>query len=181
MPCSSSMRPSLRAVAPALVLAASSACGKPAVSPAAGGGEASAPAGASPAAEKGPEPSAAGGRLSAKNASGYRWGSVKIGGGGFVSGLIPPRDRAGAWFARTDVGGAYRYDAAARTWMPLLDWVSDEQTGFLGVESIALDPSEPGNVYLLVGISYFHQGKTAVLRSKDFGSSFELSEVTSQF
>jgi photosystem II stability/assembly factor-like uncharacterized protein len=167
------------AFAPALVLAAS-ACGKPAVS-SAGAGEPSLPAAASLAADNGVDPRAASGRLSAKNASGYRWGSVQIGGGGFVSGLVPPRDRAGAWFARTDVGGAYRYDAAAQTWVPLLDWVSDEQTGFLGVESIALDPSEPGNVYLLVGISYFHQGRTAVLRSKDFGASFELSEVTSQF
>jgi xyloglucan-specific exo-beta-1,4-glucanase len=170
------------AFAPALVLAAS-ACGKPAVSPAAGAasGEASPAAGGSVAVERGGPDARAAGRLSTKNASGYRWGSVTIGGGGFVSGLIPPRDRAGAWFARTDVGGAYRYDAAAKTWVPLLDWVSDEQTGFLGVESIALDPSDPGNVYLLVGIGYFHQGKTAVLRSKDSGASFELSEVTSQF
>jgi photosystem II stability/assembly factor-like uncharacterized protein len=119
-------------------------------------------------------------QLSRPNASGYRWGSVKIGGGGFVSGLIPPRQGAGAWFARTDVGGAYRYDAAERRWVALLDWVSEEETGFLGVESIALDPQAPERVYMLVGISYFNQGKTAVLRSNDFGQSFSISDVTSQ-
>ncbi|HTV23239.1 MAG TPA: hypothetical protein VMG12_31340 [Polyangiaceae bacterium] len=182
----SSIRPSARRVAPAVLLAATCACGKPAVDPAAGAGasEPAAAAGESAVPNSGTSlaPKAAtGSRLSPKNASGYRWGSVTMGGGGFVSGLIPPRDRAGAWYARTDVGGAYRYDANAKTWVPLLDWVSDEQTGFLGVESIALDPSEPSRVYLLVGISYFHQGKTAVLRSNDFGASFEMSDVTSQF
>lgn len=159
----SSKGPSSRRVA-ALVFAASSACGKPAVSPAAGdvsAGDAVASASAAAVAGLPLDPKgSAGDGLSPKNASGYRWGSVQIGGGGFVSGLIPPRDRAGAWYARTDVGGAYRYDADAQRWAPLLDWVSDEQTGFLGVESIALDPHEPSRVYLLVGISYFQQGRT---------------------
>jgi len=115
------------------------------------------------------------------NAAGYRWRSVKMGGGGFVSGVIPSRSLSGLWYARTDVGGAYRWSAASQAWTPLLDWVSDEETGFLGVESIALDPHAPERLYLLVGISYFHGGKTAILRSTDFGNSFEVNVVTSQF
>jgi xyloglucan-specific exo-beta-1,4-glucanase len=117
----------------------------------------------------------------APNAAGYRWRALKMGGGGFVSGLVPSRSLAGLWYARTDVGGAYRWSAASQVWTPLLDWVSDEETGFLGVESIALDPHAPERLYLLVGISYFNGGKTAILRSTDFGNSFEVSLVTSQF
>jgi xyloglucan-specific exo-beta-1,4-glucanase len=117
----------------------------------------------------------------APNAAGYRWRSVAMGGGGFVSGLVPSRTRAGLWYARTDVGGAYRSTDAGHTWVPLLDWVSDEQTGFLGVESIALDPRAPERVYLLVGISYLNAGKSAVLRSSDFGQSFDVVDVSAQF
>src|SRR5262245_35657955 len=100
---SSQKAPILRSVAPVLVLAASTACGKPAMSPASGAGASEAADGNGAAAVK---PSAeahdaAAGGLSARNAAGYRWGVVKMGGGGFVSGLIPPRDRAGAWYART--------------------------------------------------------------------------------
>jgi len=117
----------------------------------------------------------------APNAAGYRWRSVKMGGGGFVSGLVPSRTLPGLWYARTDVGGAYRWSAASKVWTPLLDWVSEEETGYLGVESIALDPHAPERLYLLVGISYFNGGKSAILRSSDFGASFETSVVTSQF
>jgi len=122
-----------------------------------------------------------GAALGEVNAAGYRWRSVAIGGGGFVSGLIPSRTREGLWYARTDVGGAYRWDQASEAWTPLVDWVSDEQTGYLGVESIALDPGAPERVYMLVGISYFHGGKSAILRSSDFGDTFEITDVTSQF
>jgi photosystem II stability/assembly factor-like uncharacterized protein len=104
-----------------------------------------------------------------------------MGGGGFVSGLVPSRSHAGLWYARTDVGGAYRWTEASRSWTPLLDWVSESETGFLGVESIALDPRAPERLYLLVGISYFNGGKSAILRSSDFGANFSITDVTSQF
>lgn len=115
------------------------------------------------------------------NSAGYRWKTVTMGGGGFVSGLIPSRTRKGLWYARTDVGGAYRWDQASQSWTALLDWVSDSETGYLGVESIALDPNAEGRVYMQVGISYFHGGKSAILRSTDFGNTFSVTDVTSQF
>jgi hypothetical protein len=115
------------------------------------------------------------------NAAGYCWRSVTIGGGGFVSGLVFSRLEQGLLYARTDVGGAYRWSEATQSWSPLLDWVSENQTGFLGVESLAIDPSDAERLYLLVGIRYFNGGKTAILRSSDRGASFSVTEVTSQF
>jgi xyloglucan-specific exo-beta-1,4-glucanase len=91
----------------------------------------------------------------------YNWNSVAIGGGGFVSGIITSKTQSGLIYARTDVGGAYRWDSANSRWIPLLDWVSDDEVGYLGVESIAIDPSTASRVYMLVGISYFNNGKTA--------------------
>lgn len=115
------------------------------------------------------------------NAAGYRWRPVQMGGGGFVSGIITSPAAPNLIYTRTDVGGAYRWDEPTQRWAALTDWVSEDQTGFLGVESLALDPAEPNRVYLLVGINYFNGGKTAVLSSSNYGNSFSVNEVTAQF
>ncbi len=111
----------------------------------------------------------------------YHWGNIAMGGGGFVSAVIPSTVEANLFYARTDVGGAYRWNEPARAWVPLTDWVANDQVGFLGVESIALDPHAPAKVYLLAGIDYFNNGKTAILRSQDYGATFTVTEVTGQF
>ena len=64
---------------------------------------------------------------------------------------------------------------------PLLDWVSEDEVGYMGVESLALDPNDSNAVYLLAGTSYFNGGKTAILRSRDRGATFALTDVTAQF
>ncbi|MEO7989169.1 MAG: T9SS type A sorting domain-containing protein [Chryseolinea sp.] len=111
----------------------------------------------------------------------YTWNNVAIGGGGFVSGIITSKTEQNLMYSRTDVGGAYRWDAASGKWIPLLDWVSENELGYLGVESIAIDPVETNKVYMLVGTSYFNNGKTAILRSSDYGNTFSITDVTSQF
>jgi xyloglucan-specific exo-beta-1,4-glucanase len=111
----------------------------------------------------------------------YTWQNVAMGGGGFVTGIIPSKTEQNLVYARTDVGGAYRWDAANSKWIPLLDWVSEDELGFLGVESIAIDPHASAKVYMLVGTSYFNNGKTAILKSDDYGNTFSVVNVTSQF
>jgi xyloglucan-specific exo-beta-1,4-glucanase len=111
----------------------------------------------------------------------YQWKAVAMGGGGFVSAVIPSKNEQGLVYARTDVGGAYRWDKHQSLWVPLLDWVSDQETGILGVESLALDPQIASRVYMLAGISYFNGGKTYLLRSNDYGKTFSIIDVTRQF
>jgi xyloglucan-specific exo-beta-1,4-glucanase len=117
----------------------------------------------------------------AQTSTPYQWDNVQIGGGGFVSGLIMSRTQQNLFYARTDVGGAYRWDNAAARWVPLLDWVSEDETGLLGVESMALDPKDSAKVYIVAGISYFNNGKSVVLRSSDYGQTFAVTDVTNQF
>ena len=104
----------------------------------------------------------------------YRWRNVAIGGGGFVSGLVFHPSEPGLLYARTDIGGAYRWDAAHGRWTPLLDWMGPEDAGRFGVESLALDPSDPDRLYIAVG-TYLHArgADGAILRSRDRGASFE--------
>jgi hypothetical protein len=101
----------------------------------------------------------------------YLWKNVVIKGGGFVSGIVGSPVLPGLVFARTDVGGAYRYDPANRRWMPLLDWVGHDDSNLTGVESIALDPVDPNRVYLAAG-QYLTAGNGAILSSTDMGQTW---------
>jgi hypothetical protein len=115
------------------------------------------------------------------NAETYHWDNVAMGGAGYVIGVVPSKLERGVVYARTDVGGSYRWDAQNSRWIPLTDWISESDTGLMGVESIAVDPRNPGTVYMLAGTSYFSNGKTVIMRSTDYGQHFDLVDVTSQF
>lgn len=108
----------------------------------------------------------------------YRWRNVVIGGGGFVSGLVFHPAEQGLLYARTDIGGAYRWEPAEQQWTPLLDWMGEDDRGRFGVESLALDPSDPDRLYLAVG-TYLHArgANGAILRSRDRGRTFERAEL----
>lgn len=109
----------------------------------------------------------------------YGWRNVVIIGGGFVSSIAFSRQVEGLAYARTDVGGAYRLDPGTETWQPLLDWVSRDQADYLGVESLALDPSDPDRVYLAVGLyTKSWGGPGAMLRSKDRGRTWETTNMS---
>lgn len=111
----------------------------------------------------------------------YNWNNLPLGAGGFVTGIVYSKTEANLKYARTDVGGAYRWDQTKNQWIPLLDWVSTDETGYLGVESIAIDPNNNNNVYMSVGTDYFNSGKSAILKSTDRGNTFTVIDVTSQF
>jgi len=108
-----------------------------------------------------------------EGAQAYRWRNVAIGGGGFVTGLVFHPAERGLLYARTDIGGAYRWEPALRRWTPLLDWMGEDDRGRFGIESLALDPSDPDRLYLAVG-TYLHErgANGAILRSHDRGATF---------
>jgi xyloglucan-specific exo-beta-1,4-glucanase len=109
----------------------------------------------------------------------YTWRNAVIVGGGFVSGIIFSRNVKGLVYARTDVGGAYRLDPGNETWQPLMDWVGRDEAHYLGVESLALDPTNPDRVYLAVGLyTKPWAGAGAMLRSKDRGRSWERTDMS---
>jgi hypothetical protein len=111
----------------------------------------------------------------------FIWKNVAIGGGGFVTGIIPSKSENGLMYCRTDVGGAYRWNNATSKWIPLLDWNSSNETTYQGVETLALDPNASNKVYMLVGTSYFNYGNTAILRSDDYGATYSITDVSAQF
>ena len=107
----------------------------------------------------------------------YEWGNVRFDGGGFVSAVMFHPKAKNLLYARTDVGGIYRFDFEKKTWIPLMDFISENDKGLYGTEAFALDPNDPKRIYVLAGTGYFSKGRTAVLRSEDFGATWDTSYV----
>ncbi len=108
----------------------------------------------------------------------YVWKSVQMVGGGFVDGIIFHPTERGLRYARTDIGGAYRWDDQQHIWIPILDWVPFKDTNLMGVESIAVDPADPDRVYLACGMyTNATSPNAAILRSDDRGNTFERTDV----
>jgi hypothetical protein len=107
----------------------------------------------------------------------YAWKNVAIKGGGFVSGIIMSPALAGLAFVRTDVGGAYRYDPTNQRWTPLTDWVGNRNAGLMGIESIALDPVNPNDVYIAAG-QYLTAGYGTILSSTDMGQTWTQNGIS---
>ncbi len=99
-------------------------------------------------------------------------------GGGFVDGIIFHPTAKGVRYARTDMGGAYRWNEEATRWQPMLDWVPYEDLNLMGVESIAVDPNDPNRVYLSCGTYTDERTPNGtILRSDDRGKTFQRTSV----
>lgn len=103
----------------------------------------------------------------------YSWRDVAIGGGGFVTGLITHPQAPGLVYARTDVGGAYRWSENLDRWIPITDSFGEES--FTGIESLAIDPNDTNRVYLAAGI--YESARSAIFRSDDQGRTWQRSDV----
>ncbi|MFG3224780.1 RICIN domain-containing protein [Kitasatospora sp. NPDC048194] len=108
----------------------------------------------------------------------YVWQNAPVAGGGYVTGLVFNQKEKGLLYARTDMGGAYRWDAGAEQWIPLTDWIGEKDWNLLGIESLATDPVAPDRLYLASG-TYTNDwaGNGAILRSTDRGRTFQRTDL----
>jgi hypothetical protein len=106
------------------------------------------------------------------------WTSVKWGGGGYVTGLIYHPTSAHVLYARTDIGGAYRWDETSKSWTPITDGLgfSATESRFHGIESIALDPNNDQLVYMMTGM-YTFEGNGRIYISSDRGTTWTHYDV----
>ncbi|WP_210584936.1 sialidase family protein [Streptomyces sp. GESEQ-35] len=109
----------------------------------------------------------------------YTWKNARIDGGGFVPGIVFNRAEKNLAYARTDIGGAYRWQESTKTWTPLLDSVGWDDWGHTGVVSVASDSVDPDRVYAAVGTytNSWDPGNGAVLRSADRGASWQKADL----
>ncbi|WP_171109470.1 MULTISPECIES: cellulose binding domain-containing protein [Streptomyces] len=127
----------------------------------------------------GPPALAADSEKVAVSADTYTWKNARIDGGGFVPGIVFNHTEKNLAYARTDIGGAYRWVEASKTWTPLLDHVGWDDWGHTGVVSLASDSVDPDKVYAAVGTytNSWDPGNGAVLRSSDRGASWQKADL----
>lgn len=109
----------------------------------------------------------------------YNWNNVRIDGGGFVPGIIFNQKEPNLIYARTDIGGAYRWDETTKTWIPLLDWVGWDNWGWNGVLSMATDAVDTNRVYAAVGMytNSWDPNNGAIIRSSDKGKTWQVTKL----
>ncbi len=114
--------------------------------------------------------------LTAQDTQTYTWKSVVTGGGGgYIPGIIFNAKQQNLIFARTDMGGAYKWNQSTSTWTQLLSWVAHDDWNWTGCESIATDPVDPNRLYLAVGTytNEWTKKNGAIFRSTDQGATFQ--------
>jgi xyloglucan-specific exo-beta-1,4-glucanase len=105
----------------------------------------------------------------------YNWNNVAIGGGGFIPNIIFNPSEKNLVYARTDMGGAYRWDTTTNSWKCITDWISAADWNYMGCDSLASDSVDPNRVYIAAGCytSDWVNQNGAILRSADRGNTWQ--------
>ena len=115
----------------------------------------------------------------------YDWNQVRLGAGGWVTGMVMHPLDDNLVYVRTDVGGVYKYNQASGEWdqiilanaMPtevidaapgLYKGQGTSQINAYRIESLALDPNDTQVLYVAMGQST----RSWLLKSSDQGSTF---------
>ena len=127
----------------------------------------------------------------------YEFKPVKLGGGGFVTGIQIHPTAGGPVYCRTDVGGVYRWNEASASWTQLMvaaalppaviaaeavntgDGLPGSgyfRTRLYQIESIAIDPSNPAVLFVASGSVLDQAG--LLLKSTNGGQTFQAMNLT---
>ncbi len=81
----------------------------------------------------------------------YDYKNIPIKGGGFVTGFVFGKKCENILYARTDIGGVYRYDFDKKRWISLIDDVKATEPERCYPLGIALDDDGPEKLYIACG------------------------------
>lgn len=110
----------------------------------------------------------------------YTFNSVNTGaGGGYVDGIVFNKTERDLIYARTDVGGAYRWDKMNNSWIPITDMVGWNDVNKYGVDALATDPVDPNRVYLATGLytNSWDDQPGSIMRSTDRGNTWQTTTL----
>jgi hypothetical protein len=111
-------------------------------------------------------------------AESYDWQTIPLQGGGFVDGFLYHPKKAGILYARTDVGGMYRYDYTHARWIPLMDGFGKADWDCMGVMTMAVDPQKPERLYATCGLYLNDRAPNgAVVRSENMGATWAITRL----
>ncbi|MDF2802210.1 MAG: xyloglucanase, partial [Anaerocolumna sp.] len=115
---------------------------------------------------------------SASASEAYSWNNVPINGGGFIPGIIFNESEPNLIYARTDIGGAYRWEENSNRWVSISDSVGWEDWNKNGVDALATDPIDTNRVYMATG-TYTNSWDTngQIMRSTDRGNTWQVTPL----
>ena len=94
----------------------------------------------------------------------YEYGNLKIGGGGFVTGITFHPTDSRTLYIRTDIGGIYRYDFDKQTWVYLADKVTADDPAQPLTKTTQISCFSPAEInaqiisaYLLIRVKTSHK------------------------
>jgi hypothetical protein len=96
------------------------------------------------------------GLLRSAEATNYRWKQVKLGAGGLVTGLVMHPLDGDIKYIRTDVGGAYRWNAKSDSWEQIITSESMPHDyvrigSYFGVAALAVNARDKDSLYIAYG------------------------------
>ncbi len=100
----------------------------------------------------------------------YEYKNAPIPGGGYVTGLMYHPKKKDVLYARTDIGGTYRFDFEKNRWKSLIEHVTGEHLEETYPIALALDEKHPERLYIASGI--WDRGQGVLSISEDYGESF---------
>ena len=105
----------------------------------------------------------------------YEYKNLPIPGGGYVTGFLYHKKEKDVLYARTDIGGTYRYDAGRQKWISLISHVTMQDLSETFPIAMALDDANPAMLYIACGINAEKSGVLAV--SEDYGDHFRYEKI----
>ena len=105
----------------------------------------------------------------------YEYKNAPIPGGGYVTGLTYHQTQPGILYARTDIGGTYRYEEKEQRWESLIKHVTQEDLDETYPIAIALDEKYPERLYIISGTTKKGYGVFSI--SEDYGETFTYKKI----
>ena len=100
-------------------------------------------------------------------------------GGGFIVDVIFHPAQQNLIYAKTDMGGVYRWNQTSGKWIQLMNWATSDNWDWTGGESVAIDPSDPNKLYIAGGTytNTWDPNNGVILRSSDQGNTFAVTQM----
>ncbi len=105
----------------------------------------------------------------------YQYHNLPIPGGGYVTGFIFHPKKEGILYARTDIGGTYRYEPKEKRWCSLISHVTMKDLSETYPIALALDAHNPQMLYIACGEN--KPGKGVLAISEDYGEHFRYEKI----